>query len=139
MKPSISEILENASNIKNKQEKINFLRSQYSKSLLDVLVACYDPNIEFLLPEGPTPYKPSTQVESQGVLYARTREFYIFIKGGNDNLKQMKREMLWVSLLESIDPKDAALLNSVKDKKMPYKGINKKIISEAFPEVPNLK
>ena len=139
MKLSISEILEKTTELKSKNDKINFLRSNWSKPLQDVLVACFDPNIKFLLPEGPVPYTPSSHIESHGLLYGRTREFYLFVEGGKPELKQPKREMLFISLLESLDPKDAALVVAIKDKVMPYKSITKKLISEAFPEVPNFK
>jgi len=37
-------------------------------------------------------------------------------------------------MLESIHPEDAKLMLSVKDKKLPYKGITTKLVQEAFPE-----
>ena len=47
----------------------------------------------------------------------------------------MRRETLYIQLLESIHPKDAILLNSIKDKKIPFKGLNKKIVQQAFPDI----
>jgi hypothetical protein len=44
----------------------------------------------------------------------------------------MRRESLFITLLESVDPKDAKLLLSVKNKKLPYKNITKDLIQEAF-------
>jgi hypothetical protein len=67
------------------------------------------------------------------VLYAEVRKLYLFVKGGNDNLKPLRRETLFIQLLESLAPADADLLCAIKDKKMPYKGIDAKIIREAFP------
>ena len=43
--------------------------------------------------------------------------------------------MLYIQLIESIDPRDAKLINCMKDKKLPFKGITAKIINEAFPDL----
>ena len=66
-------------------------------------------------------------------LMSEARRLYLFIRGGNPNLTKIKREALYIELLESIHPEDAKLLISIKDKKIPYKGITLKIIKEAFP------
>jgi hypothetical protein len=45
----------------------------------------------------------------------------------------VKREALFIQFLEGVDPKDALLIVSAKDKKLPYKGITAKIINQAYP------
>ena len=57
------------------------------------------------------------------------------MEGGNPNLKPLRREFLFIQLLESIDSEDAKLLLSVKDKKLPFKGITEKIVRQAFPDL----
>jgi hypothetical protein len=133
MRLMISEILENTSKIKGKDEKIAYLRQNISKPLLDVIKYALDPNIKFLLPTGKVPYNKTLAVESQGMLYSEARKLYLFVEGGNPNLKQMKRETLFIQFLEGLDPKDAELIVAVKDKKLPYAGLNAKLIREAFP------
>ena len=63
--------------------------------------------------------------------------FYLFVKGGNDNLNQLRRETMFVELLENIDPEDAKLLAAIKDKKMPegYEGLDEKHVKKAFPDL----
>lgn len=134
MQLSISEILKNANNISSKQGKINYLRENWSQALLVVLRYTFDPNLKFLLPEGRPQFKKSDYRDSQGMLYGEVRKLYLFVEGGNDNLNQMKREQLFVGILESIDPEDAELLLHVKEKKLPYKGITLALVQEAFPE-----
>ena len=68
-------------------------------------------------------------------LLAEVRRLYLFIKGGNPNLTKIKREALYIEMLESIHPEDAKLLINIKDKKIPYKGVTLKIIKEAFPNL----
>lgn len=133
----LSEILENASKQTTKIDKINYLRKNVSTPLLIVIRYALDPNIKFLLPKGKVPYKKSEAVEGQGMLYHEARKLYLFVEGGHPNLKQLKRETLFIQLLESIDPKDAELIVAVKDKKLPYPGLTKKFMDEVFPGLLN--
>ena len=47
--------------------------------------------------------------------------------------KQVKREQLFIELLENVTPADAKLLCAIKDKKLPWKGIDESMVREAFP------
>lgn len=134
MKPMISEIVEQCSNLPTKKDKIQYLRANNSVALRTVLKYALDPSIKFLLPKGSVPYKPTQAHESQGMLYSLARTLYLYVEGGNPNLKQLRREFLFIQLLESIDPKDAELLVAVKDKQLPSKGITLKLVKEAFGE-----
>ena len=80
-----------------------------------------------------SPYKENDLVDQESVLYSESRRLYLFTEGGNPNLKQTRREYLFIQLLESIDKEDAKLMIAVKDKKLPYKGINVDIVNKAFP------
>jgi hypothetical protein len=133
MKLSMSEILKNASEMTKKQEKVDYIRANDSPALRALFKYAYDDKVKFLLPEGEPPYKPNTLPDQEGILYSELRRLYLFIEGGNDNLKPVRREYLFVQLLETVDKEDAKLLISVKDKKIPYKGITKKLIEEIYP------
>lgn len=98
-----------------------------------VLVGVFDPSIKWLLPEGVPPYKPNDLVDQQHRFYTEARKLYLFIEGGNPNLKQLRRETLFIELLECLDPADAKLLISVKDKTLTYPGVTKDIVNLAFP------
>lgn len=134
----ISEILDKASKLKKKTDKIEFLRKHANPSLITVLQFALKPDVKILLPEGDAPYKPAALAdENYGMLYSEVRRLYLFCENGNPNLKPAKRESLFISLLESIHPKDAELLVAAKDKKLPYKGLTKALIEEAYPGVFN--
>lgn len=137
MRLSISEILENASKLKTKKEKIDYLRQYDNSALRNVLLYALDPSIKFLLPEGAPPFKKSEYFDGHGILYKEARKLYLFVEGGNPNLTNIRREQLFINLLESVEPKDAELLLNVKDKKIPYAGINKALIKETFPGLIN--
>jgi hypothetical protein len=131
---AISWILDFTSKLPNEDEKINCLRANGIPQILDVLKLTYDPRAKWLLPPGAPPY---TVNESKGNLdqrfYSEIRKLYLFIEGGNPNLNQIKRESLFISVLENVHPEDAKLLLSMKEKKLPYSGLNSKLILKAFP------
>ena len=133
IKLSIAEILQKASAIPNDNARANWIRVNDSQALRMILVGVFDPNIKWLLPEGEPPYKPNDLVDQQHRFYTESRKLYLFIEGGNADLKQLRREALFIELLECLDPADAKLLLSVKDKRMPYPGITTDIVNLAFP------
>lgn len=133
MRLSISEILEKASKISKTNERIEFLRKNYSPPLGTIIKYALDPNVEFDLPEGAPPYKKNDLTGQETRLYSEVRKFYLFLKGCPKNINKIKREALFIEMLENIDPKDAELLIAMKDKKLPYKGFTAKFVKEAFP------
>lgn len=134
MKNNISTILQKIEQVK-KSERAEALRQNDSPTLRTVLAFCFDPNIKWLLPEGEAPFKKNVNEDQRNMFYSQARTLYLYVEGGNRNLTPLRREQLFIQLLESIDPEDAAMLVSIKDKKMPYKGITYDIVKEAFPEL----
>lgn len=134
MKNNISTILQKIEQVK-KSERAEALRQNDSPTLRTVLSFCFDPNIKWLLPEGEAPFKKNVNEDQRNMFYSQARTLYLYVEGGNRNLTATRREQLFIQLLESIDPEDAAMLVSIKDKKMPYKGITYDIVKEAFPEL----
>ena len=134
---SISEILEKVSEFKKKGDKIEWLRSNDTGPLRSILRLTYDKeNVEFLLPSTPPPWKKNAHVGTEGMLYKETRRLRIFVKGGGyDNLNQVKRESLFISLLEDVDNNDADLLANHVISQKPIKGLTEKTLIEAFPDI----
>ena len=133
MRLGIFEVLKKTSELASYPERVAFLRSQDNGALKTVLKYALDPNIIWDLPETDPPYKPVTHPGQENMLMAESRRLYLFIRGGNPNLKQTRREALYIELLESVHPEDAILLNHAKNKKLPYKNITVKLVNEAFP------
>lgn len=133
MTPAIHEILKTASNQKTKEDKINFLRAHWSVPLGTVIKYALDSNVKWLLPEGEPPFKEAESINTNNRLQAEIKRFYLFVEGGNTNLTKLKRESLFIQLLESIHPEDAKIVLRAKDKKDPYEGIDRSLILEAFP------
>ena len=134
----ISEILRKVSNAKTKKEKIDLLRKHNSNALRQLLIINFDESVVSMLPEGDVPYTPNdapvgtdhTRLEQE------YRGLYRFFKGGA-KLPGLKRESMFVQLLEGLSAEEAELLCLVKDGKLnnKYKRITKAVISEAFPSI----
>ena len=64
------------------------------------------------------------------------KNFYHFIKGGNDSLNNIRRETMFINILEGIHPLEAEIICLVKDKRLSEKyKITKDVVSEAYPEI----
>ena len=64
------------------------------------------------------------------------KNFYHFIKGGNDGMSNVRRETMFINILEGLHPLEAEILCLVKDKKLSEKyKITKEIVAEAYPDI----
>ena len=63
-------------------------------------------------------------------------KFYNFIKGGNDGMSSLKRESMFINILEMLHPKDAEILVLVKDKQLQSKyRLTQEIVAGAYPDI----
>jgi hypothetical protein len=130
----VYEVLEEAQGKKTKKEKIEVLRANESWALKDVLRGALDSKISWLVPEGTPPYSPSQGHNTSSNLLRQNVQFSYFVKGGKgEQIMKAKREQIYITLLESIHPKDAELVIHMVSKNLPYKSITKDIVKEAFP------
>ena len=130
----IFEIIEETQKAKSKADKIKVLKDNESWGLKDVLRGSYDSTVVWNLPEGKPPFTPNLPQSTPSDLQRKNTQFKYFVKGGaGDQMMKPKRERLFIELLESIHPKDADLVISMIAKKS-IKGINRKLIDEAFKE-----
>jgi hypothetical protein len=134
---SISEIINHCSTIKSKSDKVAWLQENTSQPLQVVLKNIYDSRVEFLIPDTAPPWTPNEfEDEAKSLLFREARRLNIFIKGGGyDNLNKIKRETLFISLLEDLDNDDAKLLANHMISQKPVKGLTKAVVNEAFPNL----
>ncbi len=136
---SVAEIFSEASKLKAKKDKVEFL-SQYShrKDLEHIVKGAYHPAIVWLIPDGPLPEGvqfsdvPAVDLADDRLIRAY-RQFQYLVKGGPD-MKQSKREEVYLNILRSIHVSEAKLLMSVVSKKIPYKGMTRALMLETFPD-----
>jgi len=134
---SVAEFLEKVGKLRKTQEKIDALKANDSFVLRVILQGAFDPTVKWMLPEGEPPYKPNDLTDQEHVLINEARKILYFVEGFYD-LPTTKREMMFIELLETVAPKDAELLCSIKEKKLPFNGITLFHVKEAFPGlIPN--
>jgi hypothetical protein len=134
----IPEILQKVSNAKTKEEKVSLLREYNSQGLRSVLIINFDETLQFLLPEGDVPYnKNEAPIGTEHTrLDHEFKKFYRFFKGGDGSLNSVKREQLFIGLLESLHytEADTFILACNKNLQEKYR-ITKAVVSEAFPQI----
>lgn len=135
---TLHDVFKKVEDAKTKKEKINILKENSSPALKAVLGYTYDPNVKWLLPEGVPPYQnlKDDYDDSDIPLSNHIKKFYLFVDGPTDtqkNLSQVKRETIFVQTLETLEENEAKILIGMKDRKLPYKGVTRKLVAEAFP------
>lgn len=131
---AISEIVEKLKSAKTKTERADILKKNDCPALRGILRMNFDDSLVLALPEGTPPYKKLEVPSGFGntTLKATARSWYVFVKELAPTIKQSKRESLFISLLENLDPKEAETLLLAKDRKLDV-GLTKKTINEVFP------
>jgi len=134
---SMSEVLSELPKKKTKADKVAWLRENENVPFRNVLRLIYDESIEFLLPDTAPPWSENQfEDEAKTMLYREARRLKIFIKGGGyDDMKTIKREQLFIKLLEDIDNDDAKLLAHNMLSHTKVKGLTLPTLLEAFPDL----
>tara|TARA_R110000868_G_scaffold50628_1_gene161527 strand:- start:2446 stop:2913 length:468 start_codon:yes stop_codon:yes gene_type:complete len=132
----ISEILQEVEAVKSKEEKQNVLR-QYDTPLLRTIMRLnFDPMLVMDLPEGEPPYnkdkdKPMGYQETN--LQVEFKRFYIWLTP-QPNLPRMKKEALFIGLLESLHWTEAEVMVLAKDRQLQtkYKSLTEDLIRSVY-------
>lgn len=136
-KLEVFEIFAKVEEAKTKKEKLSILREYDIMPVRDVLQGTFDPNITWNLPEGEPPFNAQRPESTPSSLRKQHLKFKYFVKGllESDRLTKMKREGMFISMLEAVHPEDARILVSMINKKTPVKGLTKKLVEEAYPDL----
>jgi hypothetical protein len=131
------EVFKEVNNASTKKDKIAVLQYYSCGELKQVLGMTFDPRIEWLVPDTEPPYNPAPKSVDMPTLHAELRRLDLFVKGTPraENMKQAKREQIFIEMLEGIDYRDAKLLAAMPSGKLPYKGLTRKLVAEAFPNL----
>lgn len=138
MKEGIAEIVKRIAKLPDKKSKLEAFALQENNHVLKyILQLTYDPVIEWNLPEGTPPYKPSDVLDNEGLLYSEARRLYLFMKNMDSPLEpdhlKTRRENQWIQLLQSVTPDDAELLCMMKNKTITWRGMSEALVRDAFP------
>ena len=134
----LTEIIQQVSSAKTKKEKVELLTKYNNNGLRALMIINFDETLKFMLPDGEVPFKRNdapTGTEHTR-LDSEYKGLYRYFKGGDNTLKGIRREQLFVQLLEGLTEDEANLLVSAcnKDIQSKYR-ITKAVVSEAFPQI----
>ena len=131
----VYEVLEEVAKQRNRNDKIRILKQNESWALKDIIRGSMDSTISWNLPEGQPPYTPSPAHHHPSNLIRENKKFKYFVKGGaGDKMQKVKRENIFIGILEGVHPEDAKLVISMINKEK-INGLSRPIVEEAFPNL----
>jgi hypothetical protein len=164
--PFAFEVLNLISKQISNAKKVEILKKYEDLSLKTILIWNFDESIISLLPQGEVPYASTGEQNSYsgtlsdkiGDAVSKMEElntnslgsmdqgrssirkeyhmFYNFVKGGNDGLSSLRRETMFINILQGLHPLEAEILCLVKDKKLETKyKITLENVKEAYPDI----
>ena len=164
LNPFVFEVLELASKQRSAAKKVEVLQKYEDDSIKSVLIFNFDESVISMLPPGEVPYgdigdqsvysgtlseniakemkggESATGQDMDGrgktSLRREWKSLYNYVKGGNDSLTSVRREMMFINLLRGLHPKEAELLCLVKDKALTTKyKITIDNVKKAYPDI----
>lgn len=164
--PFLFEILTLASKQRTNLKKVEVLKKYEDPSLKAIFIWNFDESVVSALPAGEVPYASvgeqhsfsgtvsekiedavskmkelgsnslGSQDQGRSSIRKEYQRFYNFVQGGNDSLSSLRRETMFINVLQGLHPLEAEILCLVKDKKLQTKyKITREIVSEAYPDI----
>ena len=136
--PFIHEILELASKQRAKAKKVEILQQYENDALKTIFIWNFDETVISVLPVGEVPFnKNEVPVGTDHTSLRREyKHLYNFVKGGNDGLSGLRRETMFIQMLEGLHPEEAEILCLCKDKRLQDKyKITYDVVKQAFPDI----
>ena len=137
--PFVQEILDLANKQRKIDDRIEVLKEYRNEALTAVLIWNFDESIVSVVPDGEVPYeKNDVPIGTDHTTLRREwKNLYNFVKGGNDTLSSIRRETMFIQMLEGLHQDEAEILCLVKDKMLErkYPKLNQEIVAQAFPDI----
>jgi len=133
---NILETLDLVGKAKTREEKRQILTDRDNFATRALLQLHYHPDVKWHLPPGKPPYTPGQVADSTpNSLHFEVKKFDYYVDPSPHDLPMLRRESMFVELLERVDPKDAKLIIAVKDRKLSYKGLSYKLVKDTWPDL----
>ena len=129
---SLAEMIDEIEKQKTAASQTKLLKKYASAAMKAVVGYAMDPGVKFLLPLTDPPFRPMPDgSDAQGRLISDHRKFIYFVDSPTGrNLGALKREQMFIQMLEGLDVRDAQLLLRVKNRKLTVK---MEAVRAAFP------
>ena len=133
---NILETLELVGKAKTREEKRQILTDRDNFATRALLQLHYHPDVKWHLPPGKPPYTPGQVADSTpNSLHFEVKKLDYYVDPSPHDLPMLRRESMFVELLERVDPNDAKLIIAVKDRKLSYKGLSYKLVKDTWPDL----
>ena len=77
-----------------------------------------------------------SDTQGRTTIRREVKNFYHFVKGGNDAMNNMRRESMFINILQGLHPLEAEIIVLVKDGNLSDKyKITREIVEEAYPDI----
>ena len=164
--PFVFEIFDVVSKQRSAAKKVEALQKFTHPCLKSLFIWNFDETVVSALPPGDVPYAAidgetgfngtltekiedaaskmeelgskslGSQDQGRSSIRKEYTKFYNFLKGGNDKLSSLRRETMFINILEGLHPLEAEILILVKDKKLTDKyKITKEVVEAAYPQI----
>jgi hypothetical protein len=164
--PFMFEVLQIVNKQRTNARKVEALKKFEHASLKSIFIWNFDETVVSVLPPGDVPYNNldeqnsfsgtlsskiddavskmqelgsnslGSQDQGRSSIRKEYQKLYNFVRGGNDGLSSLRRETMFINLLQGLHPLEAEILILTKDKKLgdKYK-LTKEIVAEAYPDI----
>lgn len=131
---SLAQIIDEIEKQKTKAGQVKVMLDNDSNALRMVFEFTYDPMLQWLVPDSDPPYRPADDtIDQEGRLYQEIDKLVYFTNTPDGlNVKPMRREQLFIRLLETVAPDDAKLLLRMRRKELK---VMVPAIKEAYPKM----
>jgi hypothetical protein len=131
---TLASIISEIEKQKTKVGQIKAILDNDSEALRTVFEFTFDPMLQWLVPDTDPPYRPLTEaIDQEGNFYREIKKLVYFTNTPEGlNTRQVKREQLYIQVLESIDAEDAKLLLRMRRKEIK---VMVWAIKEAYPKM----
>ena len=136
--PFMHEILELVSKARTIEKKADILKEYETDAMKALLIWNFDPTVVSVVPDGDVPYNRNEAPlgTDHTTLRKEWKNLYHFVKGGNDGLSGLRRETMFIQMLEGLHPSEAEIVCLVKDKKIETKyKLSIKVVEKAYPDI----
>lgn len=164
--PFVFEILNLVSKQRTNAKKVEVLLKYEHPCLKSLFIWNFDESVISALPPGDVPYAAvneqssfsgtlsekiddavskmeelgsnslGSQDQGKSSIRKEYSKFYNFVKGGNNQLSSLRRETMFINMLQGFHPLEAEILCLCKDKKLQTKyKITKEIVSQAYTDI----
>tara|TARA_B100000212_G_scaffold156934_1_gene117907 strand:- start:13797 stop:14219 length:423 start_codon:yes stop_codon:yes gene_type:complete len=132
------EILELVSKARTIEKKAQILKEYETDAIKALLIWNFDPTVISVVPDGEVPFNRNEAPlgTDHTTLRKEWKNLYHFVKGGNDGLSNIRRETMFIQMLEGLHPDEAEIVCLVKDKKIETKyKLSLKVVEKAYPDI----